>query len=288
MTYGELEHESVYNDNARAEIERIEMLDDNYKDQIKHYIKYLRHHKRSISFSSITDYYKDLKAHDYLAGTINVRRYAVKNRILYLCDNDKISKEDMSYIYAFFKKLNRDSKTSSSKRGVIIPKIISKQEYKMLIDSECSLRQRMFMKFIWATGCGITELLNIKLKDCRQERNKIYIKIAKGKKERVNYISVELFEEIKSTFNSHIWLFETSKDKSYSRNYISGEITKLGKSILNRQISAQTLRSSRAALLIESTGKITAVAKYLGISNPGYLLRYDLQELTDQELEDFI
>jgi len=287
MTYGELEHESVYNDHARAEIERIETIKDNYEFHIIHYIRYLRENQRSISFNSITDYYKELKSGDYSISTINTRRFAVKNRVQHICDIDKISLEGLAQINAFFIRLNKSQETSGAKRREKIPEIIYEGEYKLLIDN-ASDRTKLFIEFIWATGCTVSEMINIEVKDCGLDAGRVYIKIAKGKKERINFIKIDLFKDIQTTFKGQTLLFETNSGLLYGRTYPSQEIKKLGKKILNRKISAITIRSSRAALLIRKTHKLSAVAKYLGISNPGYLLRYDLQELTDKELEDNI
>ena len=76
-----------------------------------------------------------------------------------------------------------------------------------------------------------------------------------------------MLEAIRSTFHGETYLFQTQGGKPYRTTYVSYEITKAGRRILGRKISAHSMRHSFATLTIRDGASIKAVSKYLGHSS---------------------
>jgi integrase len=126
------------------------------------------------------------------------------------------------------------------------------------------------------TGCRASELVNIKLSDCKVN-GKVVIRIRNGKggKEREVFLSTELFSQIRDYFKGKIYLFETQEGNSYSREFISHEIKRQAKDKLKQDISAHTLRHSKA-MYLKNEMKLSPdqIAKALGHSSPVTTLKY--------------
>jgi integrase len=133
----------------------------------------------------------------------------------------------------------------------------------------------LFIESFFWTGCRVSELIHIKLKHCRKEKKVINIDIiGKGSKARTVYISVDLFNRIKHIFQGSVYLFE-HHGRAYNRVYISRLITKAGEKILDRKISAHTLRHSKVMYLKDVRGlSPDQIQKAVGHSNVSTTLSY--------------
>ena len=106
-----------------------------------------------------------------------------------------------------------------------------------------SERLPLFIEFLMFTGARVSEMINIKLTDCKNQGEYIEVRIhGKGGKERKNKVDPELIKRIQNTFKGQVYLFETSGSKQYYREYISNQIKKSAKRVLRKDISAHTLR----------------------------------------------
>lgn len=170
-------------------------------------------------------------------------------------------------------------------RGAIRPeKMLTPAELETLL-SVLSDRGKGFVRFLYATGCRVSEALGVRLTDC-QVNGGITVEVTgKGSKSRKVRISKALFKELRQTFNGSTWLFETSKGNPYPRTYVSDMIGRASKRALGRRLGAHALRHSFATSMIASTGKTKGTSEYLGHSDPATTLRFYVHEtLTDKEL----
>ncbi len=148
-----------------------------------------------------------------------------------------------------------------------------------------SERGKLFVRFLYATGCRVSEMTGIRLSDCKANGGVTIEVVGKGGKARKVRITQHLFDEIRVTFQSKAWLFETSNGTPYDRSYISHMIERQSKRALGRMVGAHALRHSAATALIAKTGKVQAVSEYLGHADPATTLRFYVHEtLTDAEL----
>ena len=88
-------------------------------------------------------------------------------------------------------------------------------------------------------------------------------------------MSLELFEEIRRTFNGQKFLFETSHEKAISRKTIHVLIKRAAAKIGRADIHAHTLRHTWATLSIHNLG-LSKVSKYLRHSSADITARYYL------------
>ena len=118
------------------------------------------------------------------------------------------------------------------------------------------------------TGYRVSEFLNMRYDKCTPVRNgEVYeIKvIGKRSKEYTSWISKELYDEIKETFHGEKYLFEND-GHTYTRQHITLMVKQAGKKI-GKNISAHSLRHSRAEELMGKGVSIDKVSKFLNHSS---------------------
>ena len=113
-------------------------------------------------------------------------------------------------------------------------------------------RINLFIQALFWTGCRISELLNIKVKDCSTNTiTLIKINNGKGGKDRLVYLQKDIYNKIRKAFNGKVYLFETRKGTQFNRLNVTRDIHRFAKKIIGRDISAHTLRHSKAMYLKE-------------------------------------
>ena len=166
-------------------------------------------------------------------------------------------------------------------------RVVSPEERVRLI-SALPLRVRLIARFLYATAARVSEALEVRLSDTKQDGNRVLLRFhGKGNKERWVRIPVSLLEEIESEYGKkgREYLFESLPGGPFSRQYVTREISKAARRVLNRRISAHNLRHSRATDLFEKTRRLKGVSEMLGHSSISITARFYVRDsLTDDEL----
>lgn len=271
--------------NTSYQLQQLSQIKDNYTAQCKHWIKWVMGNNKEINSETIREYFLFLDNAGYKAKSINVMRQAVKKRVRQLFNNaDTEFKMKLEHT---LKEIDQEiKKPKVNSETVEIDKVLSKQEYKDILNKCRSNRQRAFIMFLFQTGCRVNELTGITLSDCNDQGEYIKISVTgKGKKERAVRIDTDLFNFIQHTFQGKTYLFETGPGKRYQNDYISKQIKKIGV-LIGRKISAHSLRHSFATNMIKTyPEKIDSISKYMGHSDISITLNmYHHTQLSNSEL----
>lgn len=262
---------------------------DHYGYHVRQFVSWMRERGASLSPESIIDYFADLNDSDYKAATKRIKRQAVKKRLRQLARLHGLGSEFSVNLEQFLKDLDRETRTKAPKLNggaVTSRKLVSPEEYaKMLADAR-SARQELFLKFLWVTGCRISELTGIRLVHCEDQYTGVLITVTgKGNKEREIRVPHELFTSVRDTFKGRVYLFETSAGTPYNRNYVSNQIARIAERTIGRTVRAHAFRHSFVSRKIRETQKVTAVSRYVGHSSVSITLEmYNHEELGDEEL----
>jgi len=292
MQYSQNSTLALLNNQTEKSLQFIESIKDNYSFTVRDFCRWIRSNNLELNFESIRGYIIHINDSDLSASTKRLKKQAVKSAIKRLMRNSDIT--TLLQLDRALKQLDEDIETKSpgiNSRAVTKDKIITEFEYCKLLDSIKSEKQKRFIEFLFNTGCRVSEMLNIRLKDIEIKGNLAYIKVkGKGSKKvkykvRTIFIPVQMLDDIQNTFKGDKYLFSTSTGNKYSRNYISSEIKKVGKKHLNKKITAHSMRHSFATLQIKHTGNIKGISKYLGHSSVSITLdMYCHIELEEEEI----
>lgn len=171
-----------------------------------------------------------------------------------------------------YKKSIQIDEIERPRRERSLPNVLSKTEVKAILSSPTNLKHRAMLSLIYACGLRRGELLNLTLKDIQSDRNLLFIRQAKGKKDRVVPISnkiIEMLRDYYKVFKPKTWLFEGQFPNSkYSEKSLENVLKQsLAKTKITKKVSLHWLRHSYATHLLESGTDLRYIQELLGHSS---------------------
>jgi integrase/recombinase XerD len=155
------------------------------------------------------------------------------------------------------------------KKEKCLPRVISKEKIKEMIDSTENLKHRLIIKLLYSSGLRLQELINLKRKDIDFERGLINVRLGKGKKDRVTLISENLKMDLLKYYSNYNfqtdYVFEGRKSK-YTKKSVQKVLDNAGKKA-GVKVTPHMLRHSFATHLLESGTDIRHIQKLLGHSD---------------------
>lgn len=232
---------------------------ETYTNVIRQYYK----NNESLNYEGIIKFLKENKKTKSNA-TIAIYKAALKKLIKHkIKDLNKKAIIDTAF---------SEIKITKPDKTITKDKIVSKETISKMLQLS-NEKNQLIIRTLYATGLRVSELINMKKKDCKKtiEDGIIYMSISiigKGNKERKIKLKTELYNQILKTFQSKTYLFETKNNKPFTRQAIYRIVNTAGiKALGTRQVHPHTLRHSFATeLLIKDNKSLKAVSKYLGHS----------------------
>ena len=193
-------------------------------------------------------------------ATINVNRAAIKYYYLVNFDID------------FNKTLLPSCKTKSR-----FPKLITKQEFLNIINTENNLKHKIWLLLGYGSGLRISEVVTLKASDILSNEHKIRV-IGKGNKERyvplpditLKLLRLYWIQNKNKITNDYLFpgIYKNRKDLNMSPYTIKEALEKIKKNNnLDNSITFHTLRHSFATEYIKSGGDIWELRSLLGHSS---------------------
>ena len=153
-----------------------------------------------------------------------------------------------------------------------LPNVLSKEEVKAILEAPTNLKHRAMLSLIYACGLRRSELLNLTLKDILSDRNLLFIRQSKGKKDRMVPISLKIIEMLREYYKAYkpkTWLFEGQFPNSrYSEKSLENVLKQsLSKAKISKKVSLHWLRHSYATHLLENGTDLRYIQELLGHSS---------------------
>lgn len=163
-------------------------------------------------------------------------------------------------------------KIKRPKKEKKLPKVLTKDEVKKLLDSINNQKSKLIISLIYAAGLRVSEVVEIKVTDLNFEEKIGYIKKSKGKKDRFFNIPQFLLEDlIEESLNQESknqkYLFSGPKGKLTTRNVQKIVQSAAEKAGLSKEVHCHTLRHSFATHLLENGVDIRKIQELLGHSD---------------------
>lgn len=159
-----------------------------------------------------------------------------------------------------------------------MPKSLTIENLELMRESCKTLRERVFLEVMYATGCRLGEVKRLNISDIDFQSNSCRV-IGKGNKEREVYFSFKamyhLEKYIKNRKDNCEALMISSK-KPYRRlcdRAIQREIERIGKHA-GLKVSPHDLRRTFAMLTLNNGASLIAIQELLGHENPETTLKY--------------
>ena len=165
------------------------------------------------------------------------------------------------------------------KKGIQLPKVLSKEEMIRLLKAIENLKHKTMIMLGYACGLRVSEITNLEIKDVDEDRKLLFISKAKGKKDRVVSLSpvmLVMLREYKSSYKPVKYLFEGQiKGTTYSTRSLESIIkTAKTKAGIIKTGSMHMLRHSFATHLLDKGTDVVFIQKLLGHNDLKTTLRY--------------
>jgi len=147
-----------------------------------------------------------------------------------------------------------------------LPKVIDGELIKDKLSKIENLKHKAILTLTYSVGLRVSEVVNLKIEDIDSIRMLIYIKNAKGRKDRVvplsNYV-LQLLRYYWKEYRPKTYLFNGQNYDQYS----VGSCQKIYKKYIDNNSSIHTLRHSSFTNLLESGTDLRIIQKIAGHSS---------------------
>jgi integrase len=261
-----------------ALLAELEGIRDIYRLDVKQFIGFIRHRKLPF-VEGFTKYALWLdEEHDgkrYSPATVNRKTAAARSRVRYAFKHSSFA-GSLQRKYHLEDVLKAVRLKKIDIMAVPTDKVLDIEEARKLVKRTKDATIRLMVTFLVSTGVRVSEMLHLKLADLQPAKGELIRVLIKGKaaKERTIYVKKSFLDRIKKYFHGQTLLFE-HHGRSYNRVSVTNRIKREALLILGREVTAQQLRHTWAAIQIKRGRDINAVAAVLGHSDPGSTGRLD-------------
>lgn len=246
------------------ELNYSENTEISYREDITNFLNYLE--KKQLNYKKIDgeiirDFLKYLDEAKLKNSTIARRISALRTFYNYLLDKNIVDTNLFNSI--------RNPKLEKK-----LPNYLSYEELAKILDNidistKVGLRNRLLVEMFYATGCRVSEMINIKVRDINKFNNSIRI-MGKGKKMRIVYFG-EYARDYLDRYLPLIatdYLFTQESGDKLSIHDVEYIISDLVKNLaLKTHVTPHTLRHTFATHLLNNGADIKTVQELLGHSS---------------------
>jgi site-specific recombinase XerD len=147
-----------------------------------------------------------------------------------------------------------------------LPRVIDGEFIKKQLSKITNLKHKAVLTLTYSVGLRVSEIVNLKIQDIDSKRMLIYIKNAKGKKDRIVPLSetvLELLRKYYKEYRPKECLFNGQNSIQYS----TGSCQKIYKKYIDPTSSIHTLRHSSFTNLLENGTDLRVIQKIAGHSS---------------------
>ena len=259
----------------------LEPLDELKKQAIQNFIRYLtskRYSSNTVkvysdSLSTFLRYFsaKEIAAisNDDLIDFNN--NYILKNNFSASFQNQVVNAVKLYFSAIQHKKIDVEL-IHRPRREKVLPNVLSKEEVKAILNAHVNIKHKMMLSLIYSCGLRCGELLALHPVHIDSKRNIIFLKNAKGKKDRIVPLSpliLKMLREYYKIYKPKTYLFEGQNislpyDARSLQLILKQALEKTG---IRKPVTLHWLRHSYATHLLESGTDLRYIQELLGHSS---------------------
>jgi integrase/recombinase XerD len=200
--------------------------------------------------------------------------------LMYLIDKKKLSKSTQNQAinaikFYFEKVLKQEKKVYHLERPLKekkLPEILSQQEVMALFEAAGNLKHRVMLMVIYSAGLRRSELLALRTGDVDLDRHQVFIRGAKGHKDRQSVLAaslIPLLRQYLEEYQPSFWLFEGQRGQRYSETSLQAVIKQAAERAgIRKNVHLHMLRHSFATHLLEGGTSTRYIQVLLGHESP--------------------
>lgn len=233
------------------------------ENTINIYCSYMRSFMRYFSMNNIElDAITSDQINAYILSLIKIKRISASQQ------NQHIN----AIKFYYEKVLGRDkvyySIIERPKKALQLPKVLSEAEIMRILKNAENLKHKAILSTIYSAGLRRSELIGLRKEDILFDKNIIFVRGAKGKKDRTTILSDSVAIVLKRYLKDNspnYWLFEGPSRRQYSATSVAIILKQAAKRArINRNVTPHMLRHSFATHLLEQGVDIRYIQHILG------------------------
>lgn len=225
-------------------------------------------------------HFKEFLAFYYDSHPVEISELEIRNYILYLIEKRKLSKstqnQSINAIKFFYEKvLLQDRKVYYLERPMKdkkLPEVLSQEEVMNIFEALDNIKHRSMLMLIYSAGLRRSEMLNLRIGDVDFNRSVVFIRSAKGHKDRQSVLAqnmVPMLQQYLKEFAPGFWLFEGRAGERYSASSLQQVFKQAAKKAgVKKIVRLHMLRHSFATHLLESGTSTRYIQVLLGHESP--------------------
>jgi integrase/recombinase XerD len=207
--------------------------------------------------------------------SVNITEDHIQSYLLHLVER-KVSRslqnQAINAIKFFYERvLKQDRKVYHVERPLKekrLPAVLSRQEVIEIFNGLNNLKHKTMLMLIYASGLRRSELLNLRIGDVDLDRGSVFIRGAKGRKDRLSVLSDTLVPYLKEYLKRYcpaVWLFEGPRHLQYSASSLQQILKRVvSRTGITKPVHLHTLRHSFATHLLEAGTSTRYIQVLLG------------------------
>ncbi len=204
----------------------------------------------------------------------------IRNYLLYLVEQKKISRshqnQAINAIKFFYEKvLLQTRKVYYIERPMKerrLPEVLSEEEVIAIFSALENLKHQCLLMLTYSAGLRRSEVLNLRIGDVDLDRNIVFIRNGKGRKDRQSILASTLAPIIGrylKEYTPKFWLFEGQKGDRYTASSLQKILQKAcARANIKKHVRLHMLRHSFATHLLESGTSTRYIQILLGHESP--------------------
>lgn len=149
-----------------------------------------------------------------------------------------------------------------------LPEVLTEQEVLMILKQTSNLKHKAILSLLYSGGLRVGELIGLRVKDIVWEKDYLFVRGGKGKKDRITLLSENVAVLLKKYIQTHkpnYWLIESPNRKQYSTSSIRAILRRSAKKAgIQKRIYPHMLRNSFATHLLEKGTNLRYIQELLG------------------------
>ena len=150
----------------------------------------------------------------------------------------------------------------------MLPVVLNEAEIIHTFRQVTNIKHKAIIMLIYSSGLRLGELLNLKINDIDSKRMQVFIRQAKGRKDRYTLLSKKMLPILRQYFAEYRpkeWLFEGAKGMQYSESSVQAIVTEaFRKAGINKKASTHTLRHCFGTHLLENGTDLRYIQALMG------------------------
>lgn len=155
-----------------------------------------------------------------------------------------------------------------AKKPQKIPQVLTEGEVTRLLRAVDNLKHRTILMVVYSAGLRLGEVVKLRLTDLQFDHHRIFVRDAKGKKDRCTILANKaemLIQEYMEVYHPVHWLFEGADGGAYNERSVQAIFTSAKeRSGINPLATTHTLRHSFATHLLEKGVDLRYIQDLLG------------------------